>query len=407
MLPYQLLTDISRGEVVGLARTVVDDLRVQTLHRSGGWRSFTIVWPDGTVHVQADRFLQRFDGSDTQRTYAYHLVDHLRWCVREGLDLQTITVADLRRYMGALGAKVPGPHGEAWRQRPFGNSALQTAAACVKGYYRHQAELGEREDLGRALDVSRLPTRADRERSMLGHITTRMPANPLAPKSVRRRHPKMLPERARERLLDVVGTARDRLVVTWLCDGGFRIGELCGLYLMDLHLRDGADCGGCRSPHVHVCHRPTNPNRARAKTKLAWTIEDGTITGGLIKRVSPAMIHTYFDYVTGERAHSVDEEHGMLLVQLDGENLGRPWTPDASRAMLRRASRRAGFGRVRPHMFRHSFATAVLEASGGNLVVTRDAGGWASTTVVDEVYAHADIHDPEFTAALHKVWGLE
>ena len=65
-------------------RTVIDDLRVQTLHRRGGWRSFTIVWPDGTVHIQADRFLQRFDGSGTQRTYAYHLLDHLRWCVRQG-----------------------------------------------------------------------------------------------------------------------------------------------------------------------------------------------------------------------------------------------------------------------------------------------------------------------------------
>jgi hypothetical protein len=57
-------------------------MRVQVLHRNGGWRSYTIVKPDGTVHNRADRFLQRFDGSDTQRTYAYHLVDHLRWCER-------------------------------------------------------------------------------------------------------------------------------------------------------------------------------------------------------------------------------------------------------------------------------------------------------------------------------------
>jgi integrase len=60
---------------------------------------------------------------------------------------------------------------------------------------------------------------------------------------------------------------------------------------------------------------------------------------------------------------------------------------------------------VRPHAFRHSFATAVLDAAGGNLVIARDAGGWSSTSVVDEIYAHVDVHDPAFGAALSTVWG--
>ena len=84
-----------------------------------------------------------------------------------------------------------------------------------------------------------------------------------------------------------------RLVVTWLADGGLRIGELCGLHLADLHLREQAACGQCRAPHVHVCHRPGNPNGAEAKTKLPWRLEGATVTGGLIKRVSPAMVHAY------------------------------------------------------------------------------------------------------------------
>ena len=200
-----------------------------------------------------------------------------------------------------------------------------------------------------------------------------------------------------------MSTARDRLVVTWLADGGFRIGELCGLHLADLHLRDGAACGQCRAPHVHVCHRDGNPNRAAAKTKHPWRAENGTVTGGLIKRVSPAMIHAYFEYVTTE--YPADAGHGMLLVQLHGGNAGQPWAPDAARGMLRRAGKRAGLGKVIPHAFRHGFATAVLDASGGNLVIARDAGGWASATVVSETYAHADVHDPAFDAALRPVWG--
>jgi hypothetical protein len=53
----------------------------------------------------------------------------------------------------------------------------------------------------------------------------------------------------------------------------------------------------------------------------------------------------------------------------------------------------------------HAFTTAVLDASGGNLLIARDAGGWASTAVVDEIYAHVDVHDAAFDAALRKVWG--
>jgi hypothetical protein len=53
----------------------------------------------------------------------------------------------------------------------------------------------------------------------------------------------------------------------------------------------------------------------------------------------------------------------------------------------------------------HTFTSAVLDASGGNLLIARDAGGWASATTVDEVYGHVDVHDPAFDAALRTVWG--
>lgn len=384
---------------------LVGDLRVQEISRGGGWRSWTVLWPEGAVHVPADRFLRLHEGSGTQRTYAYLLVDHLRWLERGCLAVDAVTLRDLERYMGIVGAEVRMPLGEPWRvgRRPYGKAALSSAAACLKGFYLHQAACGVNEQLGRQLDRTRLPTRADRNRALLGHATATMPSNPLAPRRVLRRHPKMLPENARERLSEVVTSARDRMVIAWLADGGFRIGELCGLHLCDLHLRESARCGECRAPHVHICHRAGNVNRAAAKTKFEWSVADATVRGGLIRRVSPAMIHTYFEYVTTE--YPRQPGHAMLLVGLHGADAGRPWTTDAARGMLRRAGERAELGLVKPHAFRHSFATAVLDASGGNLVVTREAGGWASATTVDEIYAHADVHDPVFDSALRKVWG--
>jgi len=196
-------------------RCVVGDLRVQELRRKNGRRSWTILWPEGMVHPEADRFLRRHEGSGTQRTYAYLLVDHLRWLERECLQLATVGLRDLDRYMGLVGAEVRMPLGEPWRvgKRPYGTAALGTTAACLKGFYQHQASLGVNGPLGKELDQARLPTRADRRRAFLGHTITSMPANPLAPRRGRRRHPKMLPDGACQRLLKRFARSGD---VFWL-----------------------------------------------------------------------------------------------------------------------------------------------------------------------------------------------
>lgn len=58
------------------------------------------------------------------------------------------------------------------------------------------------------------------------------------------------------------------------------------------------------------------------KVKYPWVVEAGTVSGGMVRRVSPAMIHTYFEYMTTEYPRAA--EHGMLLVQLHGAHQGQP-----------------------------------------------------------------------------------
>jgi len=60
--------------------------------------------------------------------------------------------------------------------------------------------------------------------------------------------------------------------------------------------------------------------------------DDGIIRGGLIKRASPAMIHSYFEYMTAEYPRGAG--HGMLLVQLHGARRGRPTRPAGCSAAL-------------------------------------------------------------------------
>ena len=134
-------------------RVVIGDLRVQQIQRSDRRRAWTIVWPEGTEHAEADRFLRRHEGSGTQRTYAYVLVNHLRWMERECLTLGTVRLRDLERYMGMLGAEVRMPLGSPWRvgKRPYGPAALSITASCLKGFYLHQAALGVNTELGKCL----------------------------------------------------------------------------------------------------------------------------------------------------------------------------------------------------------------------------------------------------------------
>jgi hypothetical protein len=94
--------------VVG--RLVLGDIRVQEVVQGDGRRGYTILLAGGDVHRTADGFLRSREGG-TDRTYAYLLVDHLRWLEFEGLSPETAELRDLQRYMAALGAEFHGPFG--------------------------------------------------------------------------------------------------------------------------------------------------------------------------------------------------------------------------------------------------------------------------------------------------------
>ena len=81
------------------------------------------------------------------------------------------------------------------------------------------------------------------------------------------------------------------------------------------------------------------------------------------------------------------------------------WAPSAPAGCSAGLGNALASGRVKPHAFRHTFTSAVLDASDGNLLIARDAGGWASTAMLDQIYGHVDVHDPAFDAALRKTWG--
>lgn len=382
-----------------------DDLRVQVVSHRDGRRSFVVLdVATGSVHARAERFLAPF-AEGTQGTYAYHLIDHLRWLAATGHTEEAVTVEDLRRYMALCGADHSGPLGVPWREHPLGAAALAVRATCLKGYY---LDVTMREDVNRplreALSARRLVNRRDRDRSVLGHLMGSVASNPLSCGAPPRRHPRLLPDGTRDAMLEAVRTARDRMIVTWLADSGMRIGELCGLSFCDLHLRRDHPCGERKGPHVHIVKRG-NPNHARAKTASPAKVADGVITGGTVRRASPAMVDSYHVYLA-EDYHRVRAlaHSDLVLVHLGGETAGQALSTHGARQMLERAGRRAGLGLVKPHAFRHTWATALTEATGGNTKAVADEGGWSSSRTVEDTYAHL-AGDPTLEAALVKIWG--
>ena len=129
------------------------------------------------------------------------------------------------------------------------------------------------------------------------------------------------------------------------------------------------------------------------------------MTGGTVRRVSPAMVAAYHEYLI-EDYHRIRglAGHDLVLVQLAGERAGEPLTTHGARQMLERAGRRAGLGLVTPHAFRHTWASALTSATGGNTKAVADEGGWASAKTVEDTYAHL-AGEPALEAALRQVWG--
>ncbi|MCH9729260.1 MAG: site-specific integrase [Actinomycetia bacterium] len=363
-----------------------DRFSVRRVRHQDGSQSYWIFTPDLELHRPSLNVLKRY-GTSTQQTYAYSLVDHLNWLLANGKTPDTVTFDDLRRYMNGVTGQVDGGiYGAVWRkptQKPMGPSAAGNVASVVKAYYLALAAAGDvSAELVEALR-SNTAVRQGKSRGM-GE------ANPLAPKTASRR-PRFLPNEVVEVLFapGVLTSARDVMILTWLHDGGIRVGGLCGLRFSDLHLTRHHRCGQRADPHIHIIGRDDNPNGARAKAYAPAAIaSDGAVLDGVIRAVSPDMISTFHAYLLDEFhpiSHLVD--HEQVLVHVTGRTPGAALTTGGVRKMLARACQRAGLQvRVTPHGFRHKAAAAFYAESDFNAELVAQEFGWASPQMVTDLY---------------------
>lgn len=367
----------------------LDDLNrftVRKVPHGDGRCSYWVFTPSGELHIPSVEVLKKY-GASSQQTYAYSLVDHLNWASRNGKAPTTVTFDDLQRYMKVISGQATGVFGVAWRresQRDVGPSAACNVAAIVKAYYVAALRDGSNPKLIEELTKNTVATRKGRSKAP-------QQANPLAPKKAPRR-PRYLPNHVVQSLFEpgVLTTARDVMIVTWLHDGGLRIGGLCGLRFQDLHLVRHHPCGQRADPHIHVVGRDDNPNGARAKSYGGAPTEskDGFVIDGVIRAVSPDMISTFYAYLLDEYypvQHLID--HEQILIHGDGVTPGAALTTAGVRKMLRRACKRAGSeSYVTPHAFRHKAAADLYAASDFNAELVAQEFGWSNPAMVSDLY---------------------
>ncbi|MBT2508509.1 tyrosine-type recombinase/integrase [Streptomyces sp. ISL-98] len=193
-------------------------------------------------------------------------------------------------------------------------------------------------------------------------------------------------------VIDSAGRARDRFLITLLACTGLRIGEALGLRREDLHLLSSSRVLGCGTagPHLHVRRRTDNPNGALAKSRRPRTVP---VTAGLVA------LYTDYQYERDTAGPAADGE--MVFVNLFRLPVGRPMSYPNAKDLFDRLARAADHP-FRPHMLRHSAATAWLRGGVDRDVVQRLLGHLSPLSM--ERYRH--VTDAETRQAVERVQAL-
>lgn len=216
---------------------------------------------------------------------------------------------------------------------------------------------------GQGLHPRSIQRRLSAARSFLKYLIRegymqRNPAVGVSAPRAARRLPATLDVDQMSRLLDIRGeepvTLRDRAMLELLYSSGLRLSELLGLDVGDVDLRDGMV-------------RVTGKGR---KTRL---VPVGRMARKALQAWLPA------------RSRMAAPQVQALFVGIRGRRI----SPRTVQLRVSHWARRSGLGqRVHPHLFRHSFATHVLESS-GDLRSVQEMLGHANISTT-QIYTHLD-----------------
>jgi integrase/recombinase XerC len=275
----------------------------------------------------------------TDQSYARDLAALVRFCDREGvaewgaLDSQHVRRFAAHSHKGGLAPR-----------------SIQRRLSAVRSFYAFLLREAATETARAAASGARQRRRA--------RVTGNPAAEVRAPK-VSRRLPQTLDADQMARLLQIPAQAdglgaRDRALMELLYSSGLRLAELVSLDVSSLDLKDAV---------VHVL----------GKGRKARIVPVGRLA-----------LRALRDWLQ-QRATLARPDENALFVGRNGARLG----PRAVQVRVALWARRQGLGvHVHPHLFRHSFASHLLE-SGGELRGVQELLGHADISTT-QIYTHLD-----------------
>ena len=275
----------------------------------------------------------------TDRSYSRDLAALIRYCDRSGVaDWGGLDTQHVRLFAAHSHASGLSPR------------SIRRRLSAVRSFYEFLLREG-RSGAARAAGA------ASARRSPGARIRANPAHDVRAPKAARRL-PQTLDPDQMARLLEIppgnVLTARDRAIMELLYSSGLRLSELVGLDIASLDLKDRTVqvLGKGRKGRI------VPVGRAAARALKAWL---------------------------RERADLARQGETALFVGRSGERLGAR----AVQARIAHWARRQGLGmHVHPHLFRHSFASHLLESS-GELRGVQELLGHADISST-QIYTHLD-----------------
>ena len=281
----------------------------------------------------------------TDKSYARDLAALVKFCDRESLaDWSALDAQHMRRFAA---------HSHKGGLAP---RSIQRRLSAVRSFYsfllREAAAETARAPAGQPAKPGGVAARRGRR------ITVNPALEVRAPKAARRL-PQTLDADQMARLLQMPEKgdqlmARDRALMELLYSSGLRLAELIGLDVSSLDLKDGVV-------------------RVLGKGRKARIVPVG--------RIAARALRSWLQ----ERPALARSDEGALFVGRNGRRLG----PRAVQARVALWARRQGLGvHVHPHLFRHSFASHLLE-SGGELRGVQELLGHADISTT-QIYTHLD-----------------
>lgn len=337
---------------------------------SGSESSTVLV--DGVVVDPVDRFLAHLTAIDrspnTVRAYAHDLRDYFEFLDRHGLRWDGVVLEDLGRFVTWLrlpeaargGQVVALPWVGANLAAATVNRKLSALASFYEFHHRHGVGLGE------LLTRWRPGRRGGSWQPFLAHLGSRPERHRAISLRVDRRPPRELSQAEMTTLITACDRLRDRFLLSLLKGTGLRIGEALGLRHEDLDPRR----------RLVAVRARANVNRARAKT---WSRE---------VPVDAELFRLYSDYLHDEYG-TLDCDY--VFVNLWGSPVGAPMNYSSVDRLVRRLRKSTGIA-FSLHLFRHSYATALLRRGVAAEVVQQLLGHANLSTTVD-TYSHLGIED--------------